>query len=68
MIQSQSQKEVRIMPTNKNADLKLTYYNLLMLEYENRGNKVIGLDKALLQQRSIMDAEDVAYVDIVGQF
>ena len=51
------------MPTNKNADLKFTYHNLLMLEYENRHTKVIGLDRALLQQRSIMDSEDVDYVN-----
>ncbi|MCL1831633.1 MAG: hypothetical protein FWG45_01830 [Oscillospiraceae bacterium] len=53
------------MPTNKNADLKQTYYKQLMLKHENEaaGINVIGLDKWLLETRSTMDCEDVAWVE-----
>ncbi|MCL1903412.1 MAG: hypothetical protein FWF94_03230 [Oscillospiraceae bacterium] len=51
------------MPSNKNADLKSSYFDLLMIKHENKGNEVIGLDKAILRLKSTMDGEDVAYVD-----
>ncbi|MCL2037363.1 MAG: hypothetical protein FWG83_08285 [Oscillospiraceae bacterium] len=51
------------MPSNKNADLKASYFDLLLIKHENKNNTVIGLERAIIRQRSIMDEEDVAYVD-----
>jgi hypothetical protein len=53
------------MPTNKNADLKQSYYKQLMLKYKNEavGIKVVGLDEWLLETKSTMDSEDVAWVE-----
>ena len=53
------------MPTNKNADLKQTYYELLMLKYKNEtlGVKVHGLDELILKTRATMDNEDVTWVE-----
>ncbi|MCL2035868.1 MAG: hypothetical protein FWG83_00580 [Oscillospiraceae bacterium] len=34
-----------------------------MLKHQNMDIKVVGLEEALLRQRSIMDPVDVAYVD-----
>ncbi|MCL1831851.1 MAG: hypothetical protein FWG45_02935 [Oscillospiraceae bacterium] len=52
------------MPTNKNADLKSTLFDLLMMKEDNLNTVVIGLDRAIMRQKSIMDAEDVAYVEM----
>jgi len=43
--------------------LKSSYHDLLMLKHQNMDIKVVGLEEALLRQRSIMDPVDVAYVD-----
>ncbi|MCL1903378.1 MAG: hypothetical protein FWF94_03060 [Oscillospiraceae bacterium] len=51
------------MPSNKNADLKSSYFDLLMIRYKNKGHTVIGLDESILRLKSTMDGEDVAYVD-----
>ncbi|MCL1832026.1 MAG: hypothetical protein FWG45_03835 [Oscillospiraceae bacterium] len=51
------------MPTNKNADLKQTYFDLLVLKYRNANTVVVGLDEMILRQSATMDAEDVSYVD-----
>ncbi|MCL2070964.1 MAG: hypothetical protein FWH07_01885 [Oscillospiraceae bacterium] len=51
------------MPTNKNADLKQSYCKLLMMKHKNPGVDVNGLDEWILETRSTMDAEDVAWVE-----
>ena len=51
------------MPTNKNADLKSTLFDLIMIKEDNKNLNIVGLDRAILRTKSIMDSDDVAYVE-----
>ena len=51
------------MPINKNSDLRSNLFDLLLIKMATKEDFEKELDKAILRQKSMMDKEDISFVE-----